>query len=104
MTVNTGSDGGGNNGGGSNGGGGGGSGGGGFVPNLYGCIDMQTYEDHCSIEYRRLAVKRSQMTISKRAGLDCSASEACISLEGDVLCYNPRYVFALSLSLFQTKH
>lgn len=72
-----------------NGGGSGGGGGEGGVPNLYGCIDMVTYENHCEIEYRRLAIKRSLMTVSKRDGLYCTSSEACISLEDEILCYNP---------------
>ncbi|CZT08100.1 hypothetical protein WAI453_002262 [Rhynchosporium graminicola] len=86
VTVNTGSNGGGSNGGGS---GGGGGGGGGFVPNRNACYDLETLEWQCDIVYRRLTSRRSLMTLSKRDGLDCTSSEACISLEGEISCYNP---------------
>ncbi|KAL2066390.1 hypothetical protein VTL71DRAFT_2461 [Oculimacula yallundae] len=52
---------------------------------------METLENRCEIEYRRFAVRRSLMTVPiRRAGLDCTSSEACISLEGEIACWNPK--------------
>jgi len=92
VTVNTGSNGGGNSGsGGTSGGGGGG------VPNLYSCIDMETYENHCEIQYRRFMSKRSLLAVSKRDELYCTSTEACISLDSEAICYNPKFVLAFVL-------
>jgi len=66
------------------------------VPNQFSCVDMETYENRCEINYRRFMTKRSLLTVAKRDDLDCTSTEACLSLEGEVFCYNPEYVLAMS--------